>query len=133
MIFGYPGDDPCRVCAGHDENQSEPRFGYTVCRLHRNVPPASLDKAAAQYQALGCTVYDDDSATEVAWNSPTLNKGKWMGRNEDDFLLTVKHADRTVDPYLAGVSKAGKIIYTGLHQSLSSARRACEDVYEAQR
>lgn len=40
--WGYPSEDPCRVCGGHDENQSAPWFGYTVCKAHRDVRPVDL-------------------------------------------------------------------------------------------
>jgi hypothetical protein len=42
-MFGYPSDEPCAVCDGHKNNQSEPRFSYTVCEDHQNVPPAYID------------------------------------------------------------------------------------------
>ena len=45
MSWGYPSKEPCRVCGKYKNNQSEPRFGYTVCEEHQNVPPAEiLDK-----------------------------------------------------------------------------------------
>lgn len=40
--FGYPSSEPCVVCHGYDDNQSEPRFHYTVCRRHQEVPPAFI-------------------------------------------------------------------------------------------
>jgi hypothetical protein len=40
--FGYPSDEPCWVCGKHDNNQSEPRFLYTVCEEHQNVPPVDI-------------------------------------------------------------------------------------------
>jgi hypothetical protein len=43
--FGYPSDEPCRVCGKHNNNQSEPRFGYTVCVEHQNVPPVKIPPA----------------------------------------------------------------------------------------
>lgn len=42
LDWGYPSDEPCRVCGGHNQNQSAPWFGYTVCREHQHVPPAQL-------------------------------------------------------------------------------------------
>ena len=64
--------------------------------------------------------------TEVSWKSPTLNKGQGMRREDGDIVLMVDHADRTIDPYLAGVIHKGVIVYTGLHASLSDARSTCE-------
>ncbi|SER27848.1 hypothetical protein SAMN05216548_11474 [Faunimonas pinastri] len=49
-----------------------------------------------------------------------------MERGSDNVTLAVNHVDRTIDPYLASVIRNGIIIYTGLHPTLSSARRACE-------
>lgn len=40
--FGYPSKEPCRVCGGFRNNQSEPRFGYTVCEDHQSVPPNKI-------------------------------------------------------------------------------------------
>lgn len=50
QTFGYPSQKPCRVCGGFDNNQSEPRFGYTVCEAHQSVLPAFLDQATEEYQ-----------------------------------------------------------------------------------
>jgi hypothetical protein len=40
--FGYPSTEPCVVCGGYENNQSEPRFGYTVCVKHQNVRPVDI-------------------------------------------------------------------------------------------
>lgn len=40
--FGYPSKDACRVCGKHNNNQSEPRFGYTVCVDHQHVSPIEV-------------------------------------------------------------------------------------------
>jgi len=39
---GYPSDEPCRVCGLHNENEIEPRFGYTVCAEHKDTPPVKI-------------------------------------------------------------------------------------------
>lgn len=62
---------------------------------------------------------------EVSWKSPTLNKGQHMALEQGDYVLTVSHADRTIDPYLAGVWRGFTLVYTGLHSSLADARRHC--------
>ncbi|MBA8881634.1 hypothetical protein [Phyllobacterium myrsinacearum] len=64
--------------------------------------------------------------SEVSWKSPTLNKGKSMFRQSGDITMTVDHVDRVIDPYLAGVMHKGRIVYSGLHASLSEARAECE-------
>lgn len=51
MKFGYPSTDPCTVCGGHNDNQEEPRFYYTVCKEHQSVPPARLDQVRAAYRS----------------------------------------------------------------------------------
>jgi hypothetical protein len=57
--IGHPCHLPCKVCSAHDENQQEAsRFFYTVCKKHRDVPPAYLEDAARQYEALGFTDWD---------------------------------------------------------------------------
>jgi hypothetical protein len=57
--IGYPSEKPCEVCGGHDENQEEAsRFGYVVCKKHRDVPPAYLSVAALQYTVVGYTEWD---------------------------------------------------------------------------
>ena len=50
MIFGYPSKEPCRVCGAHKNNQSEPRFGYTVCEDHQSVPPADIPNVPPKLQ-----------------------------------------------------------------------------------
>lgn len=47
--FGPPSKAKCCVCDGHKNNQSEPRFGYTVCEDHQHVPPAYLGQAQRAY------------------------------------------------------------------------------------
>ncbi len=62
--WGYPSDKPCAVCGGSSDNQSEPRFGYVVCRKHQNVPPNQLEQACVQwissdwddFNAIGCAI-----------------------------------------------------------------------------
>lgn len=56
--WGYPSKEPCRICGKHDNNQSEPRFGYTCCEVHKSIPPAYLDNARWQYEAMGFTDWD---------------------------------------------------------------------------
>jgi hypothetical protein len=56
--LGPPSGEPCRVCGQHQDNQMEPRFCYTVCWTHRDVPPASLTFASGQYKKLGKTQWD---------------------------------------------------------------------------
>lgn len=41
--FGYPSDIPCCVCGKYKNNQSEPRFGYTVCEDHQDIPPVEIN------------------------------------------------------------------------------------------
>lgn len=41
---------PCRVCGKHQNNQEEPRFGYTVCEQHQNAKPTGLDWLARQHK-----------------------------------------------------------------------------------
>jgi hypothetical protein len=43
--MGYPSDKPCCLCQGHYQNQTEPRFNYTVCIKHQHVPPTILSRA----------------------------------------------------------------------------------------
>lgn len=40
--FGYPSTEPCRVCGKVKNNQTEPRYGYTVCEDHQSVPPVDI-------------------------------------------------------------------------------------------
>lgn len=49
-----------------------------------------------------------------------------MARHGTGYMLSVAHVDRRTDPYLAGVVVRGVFIYTGLHPTLSDARRTCE-------
>lgn len=39
---GYPSKEVCAVCGQYKDNQSEPRFGYTVCEDHKGVPPVDI-------------------------------------------------------------------------------------------
>lgn len=57
--WGHDSNEPCIVCVGRKNNQSEPRLGYTCCEVHRHVPPTSLLRAGRQYEALGFTDWDD--------------------------------------------------------------------------
>ena len=43
-LFGYPSEEPCAVCGSFNNNQSEPRFCYTVCEDHQSVPPTEIHK-----------------------------------------------------------------------------------------
>ena len=63
----------------------------------------------------------------ISWKSPTLNKGAFMVSERGEFTLTISHVDRTTDPYLAGVLKGTVIVYSGLHSTLSDARKTCEE------
>lgn len=36
----YPTNDPCDICGKIGENGIEPRFGYTTCEKHKDLPPA---------------------------------------------------------------------------------------------
>lgn len=66
---------------------------------------------------------------EVSWDSKILNKGKFMSRQiGGDIIVSVEHPDRRIDPYLAGVIDNNIIVYTGLHPTLSSAKRKCLEV-----
>lgn len=42
--FGYPSKLPCAVCLKHKSNQSEPRFGYTVCIDHQHISPVEISR-----------------------------------------------------------------------------------------
>ncbi len=42
--IGHPSSEPCAVCGLHKNNQQEPRFLYTVCEDHRNVPPVKIGR-----------------------------------------------------------------------------------------
>lgn len=42
--FGTQSGLPCVVCGGYNHNQYEPRFGYSVCINHKNMPPAKIRK-----------------------------------------------------------------------------------------
>lgn len=42
MDIGHSSNEPCVVCGRHNNNQIEPRFLYTVCEEHKNVPPTKL-------------------------------------------------------------------------------------------
>lgn len=64
---------------------------------------------------------------EVSWKSPVLNKGDFMIHESGPFLLRVERVDRVIDPYLAAVLKNWVIEYSGLHSSLSDARKTCEE------
>ena len=65
------------------------------------------------------------------WSVHTLNIGETMQGETLACIMTIEHVDRTIDPYLAGVQRDGKIVYTGLHSSVSSARLKCERVADA--
>ena len=42
-LFGYKSDEKCVVCESID-TRSEPRFGYSVCIKHFEIPPFFLQK-----------------------------------------------------------------------------------------
>lgn len=64
----------------------------------------------------------------MKWNTHTLNKGQSITERSGDCTMSVDHVDRTIDPYLAGVVLDDTIIYTGLHATLSDARRKCQQM-----
>lgn len=49
--FGHASNNPCTVCGGFDDNQCEPRFGYTVCVAHQRVAPVDIDAARKAHEA----------------------------------------------------------------------------------
>lgn len=59
--LGYPSEEPCIVCERYDDNQTEPRFYYTVCKEHRWVPPVYLDKAKEEWNVLHTRKQKHDS------------------------------------------------------------------------
>jgi hypothetical protein len=65
------------------------------------------------------------AVTSINWKAANLNKGQSMSHEDGDVVLTVKHVDRVVDPYLAGVIVGGRVVYSGLHATLSGARLTC--------
>ena len=56
--MGMPSDKPCMVCGQVDENQTDSWFNHVVCKTHRWVPPAFIDKAKEQYKQTGKTKWD---------------------------------------------------------------------------
>ncbi len=42
--FGYPTKKPCDICGEWNNNQIEPRFGFTVCEPHQTVPPIEIKR-----------------------------------------------------------------------------------------
>lgn len=43
--FGYPDPKtPCCICGAFNKNQSEPRFGYTVCIMHQHITPVETNR-----------------------------------------------------------------------------------------
>ena len=42
-LFGYKSDEKCVVCESID-TRLEPRFGYSVCIKHFEIPPVELQK-----------------------------------------------------------------------------------------
>ena len=42
--FGYPSKEKCSVCGKFKNNQTEPRFLYTVCEDHQKTPPTEIQK-----------------------------------------------------------------------------------------
>ena len=51
--FGYPSREPCVFCGGYDNNQLEPRFLYTACQKHYNIPPIEVNRVKVN-NALYC-------------------------------------------------------------------------------
>lgn len=63
---------------------------------------------------------------EKPWNTPSLNIGESIAKEFDGGSMAVDHIDRRNDPYAAAVVLHGRVVYTGLHASLSDARQTCE-------
>lgn len=61
--IGPPSREPCDVCGGHDDNQMEPRFLYTVCHAHQRVAPVDINRAIDE---IGQTVIADPRTTSRA-------------------------------------------------------------------
>lgn len=49
MSFGYKSSKPCGACGLYDDNQSEPRFGYTACKEHQSISPVAFAKLRDKY------------------------------------------------------------------------------------
>lgn len=46
--FGYSSNEKCAVCGEFNNNQSEPRFGYTVCINHQHIPPQEINELCCE-------------------------------------------------------------------------------------
>jgi hypothetical protein len=68
---------------------------------------------------------------EVSWKSETLKKGRYMIDQRGDITLQIDHPGRIIDPYMVGVFYQGRLVYSGLHPTLSDARRECERQFKA--
>lgn len=53
--FGYPSDSPCIICEGYNNNQIEPRFGYTVCEEHQKIKPSDIEKERDNFRVSSAT------------------------------------------------------------------------------
>jgi hypothetical protein len=42
--WGYMSTKDCAICGKYNENQSEPRFGYTVCIKHQHARPTDIKR-----------------------------------------------------------------------------------------
>jgi hypothetical protein len=42
--IGYASSEPCDVCGKYNHNESEPRFGYTVCKDHYDITPVKVSE-----------------------------------------------------------------------------------------
>ena len=59
---------------------------------------------------------------EVSWNSTTLKIGQFMSLSRGDDTFTIRHTDRSLDPYLTGAVISGVICHTGLFPTLGQAK-----------
>ena len=66
-------------------------------------------------------------AEEVTWSANRMSKGQFMTKETTHGSMTIEKVDRVIDPYLASVIVDGIVSYTGLHPTLSDARRTCEE------
>ncbi len=48
-MAGYQTDGPCVIC-GETPATVEPRFGYTVCEAHENLPPVEVSRIMTERQ-----------------------------------------------------------------------------------
>jgi hypothetical protein len=43
----YPSTKPCVVCGSTEQTGTEPRFGYTVCEIHKDVRPVDIPECSS--------------------------------------------------------------------------------------